>query len=210
MIIIMLGAPGAGKGTQAEMICRRLAIPSVSTGNIIREAIANGTELGREAKSFTDRGALVPDAVVIGMIKERLAEDDCKGGFILDGFPRTVPQAEALEQMGVAVDAVLSIEVNDDDIERRMSGRRTCPACGATFHLQNNPPKKDGLCDKCGAALVQRKDDAPETVRARLVTYHEQTEPVKGYYQSKGLLRSIDGTKSIEKTTELAFAALGI
>lgn len=210
MKIILFGAPGAGKGTQAEMICRRLAIPSVSTGNIIREAIANGTELGREAKSFTDRGALVPDAVVIGMIKERLAEDDCKGGFILDGFPRTVPQAEALEQMGVAVDAVLSIEVNDDDIERRMSGRRTCPACGATFHLQNNPPKKDGLCDKCGAALVQRKDDAPETVRARLVTYHEQTEPVKGYYQSKGLLRSIDGTKSIEKTTELAFAALGI
>ena len=168
MKIILFGAPGAGKGTQAELICQRLAIPSVSTGNIIREAIRGGTELGKLAKNFTDNGKLVPDEVVIGMIKERLAEDDCKGGFILDGFPRTVPQAEALDAMGVEIDVVLSIEVNDDDIERRMSGRRSCPTCGATFHLQNNPPKQEGLCDKCGAGLVQRADDAAETVRARL------------------------------------------
>ncbi|MBQ3096410.1 MAG: adenylate kinase [Clostridia bacterium] len=210
MKIILFGAPGAGKGTQAELICQRLAIPSVSTGNIIREAIRGGTELGKLAKNFTDNGKLVPDEVVIGMIKERLAEDDCKGGFILDGFPRTVPQAEALDAMGVEIDVVLSIEVNDDDIERRMSGRRSCPTCGATFHLQNNPPKQEGLCDKCGAGLVQRADDAAETVRARLAVYHEQTEPVKDYYKSKGKLREIDGTKSIEKTTEFAFAALGI
>lgn len=210
MKIILFGAPGAGKGTQAELICQRLAIPSVSTGNIIREAIRGGTELGKLAKNFTDNGKLVPDEVVIGMIKERLAEDDCKGGFILDGFPRTVPQAEALDAMGVEIDVVLSIEVNDDDIERRMSGRRSCPTCGATFHLQNNPPKQEGLCDKCGAGLVQRADDAAETVRARLAVYHEQTEPVKDYYKGKGKLREIDGTKTIEKTTELAFAALGI
>ncbi len=210
MKIILFGAPGAGKGTQAELICQRLAIPSVSTGNIIREAIRGGTELGKLAKNFTDNGKLVPDEVVIGMIKERLAEDDCKGGFILDGFPRTVPQAEALDAMGVEIDVVLSIEVNDDDIERRMSGRRSCPTCGATFHLQNNPPKQEGLCDKCGAGLVQRADDAAETVRARLAVYHEQTEPVKDYYKSKGKLREIDGNKSIEKTTEFAFAALGI
>ncbi len=210
MKIILFGAPGAGKGTQAELICQRLAIPSVSTGNIIREAIRGGTELGKLAKNFTDNGKLVPDEVVIGMIKERLAEDDCKGGFILDGFPRTVPQAEALDAMGVEIDVVLSIEVNDDDIERRMSGRRSCPTCGATFHLQNNPPKQEGLCDKCGAGLVQRADDAAETVRARLAVYHEQTEPVKDYYKSKGKLREIDGTKTIEKTTEFAFAALGI
>ena len=210
MKIILFGAPGAGKGTQAELICQRLAIPSVSTGNIIREAIRGGTELGKLAKNFTDNGKLVPDEVVIGMIKERLAEDDCKGGFILDGFPRTVPQAEALDAMGVEIDVVLSIEVNDDDIERRMSGRRSCPTCGATFHLQNNPPKQEGLCDKCGARLVQRADDAAETVRARLAVYHEQTEPVKDYYKSKGKLREIDGTKTIEKTTEFAFAALGI
>ena len=210
MKIILFGAPGAGKGTQAELICQRLAIPSVSTGNIIREAIRGGTELGKLAKNFTDNGKLVPDEVVIGLIKERLAEDDCKGGFILDGFPRTVPQAEALDAMGVEIDVVLSIEVTDDDIERRMSGRRSCPTCGATFHLQNNPPKQEGLCDKCGAGLVQRADDAAETVRARLAVYHEQTEPVKDYYKSKGKLREIDGTKSIEKTTEFAFAALGI
>ena len=210
MKIILFGAPGAGKGTQAELICQRLAIPSVSTGNIIREAIRGGTELGKLAKNFTDNGKLVPDEVVIGMIKERLAEDDCKGGFILDGVPRTVPQAEALDAMGVEIDVVLSIEVNDDDIERRMSGRRSCPTCGATFHLQNNPPKQEGLCDKCGAGLVQRADDAAETVRARLAVYHEQTEPVKDYYKSKGKLREIDGTKTIEKTTEFAFAALGI
>ena len=210
MKIILFGAPGAGKGTQAELICQRLAIPSVSTGNIIREAIRGGTELGKLAKNFTDNGKLVPDEVVIGMIKERLAEDDCKGGFILDGFPRTVPQAEALDAMGVEIDVVLSIEVNDDDIERRMSGRRSCPTCGATFHLQNNPPKQEGLCDKCGAGLVQRADDAAETVRARLAVYHEQTEPVKDYYKGKGKLREIDGTKTIEKTTEFAFAALGI
>ncbi len=210
MRIILFGAPGAGKGTQAERICERLQIPSVSTGNIIREAIRNGTPLGLQARSYTDNGKLVPDEVVIGMIRERLAEEDCKNGFILDGFPRTVPQAAALDAMGVGIDAVLSIEVDDEDIERRMSGRRSCPVCGTTFHLQNNPPKKEGVCDKCGAALVQRKDDAPETVRARLAVYHEQTEPVKGYYQGKGKLRSIDGSKSIDETTKLAFAALGI
>lgn len=210
MKIILFGAPGAGKGTQAELICQRLAIPSVSTGNIIREAIRKGTDLGRLAKSYTEQGKLVPDEVVIGMIKERLSEDDCRDGFILDGFPRTVPQAEALDAMGVEIDTVLSIEVNDADIERRMSGRRSCPTCGATFHLQNNPPKQEGLCDKCGAGLVQRADDATETVRARLAVYHEQTEPVKDYYKGKGKLCEIDGTKSIEKTTEYAFSALGI
>ena len=210
MKLIFLGAPGAGKGTQAEVISEKYNIPTISTGNIIRAALKNGTEMGLKAKSFIDAGNLVPDDVVIGIIKERLAEDDCKGGFILDGFPRTVPQAEALDAMGVEIDVVLSIEVNDDDIERRMSGRRSCPTCGATFHLQNNPPKQEGLCDKCGAGLVQRADDAAETVRARLAVYHEQTEPVKDYYKSKGKLREIDGTKSIEKTTEFAFAALGI
>ena len=181
MRLILLGAPGAGKGTQAEVISTKLAIPAVSTGNIIREALANGTEMGLKAKSFIDAGQLVPDDVVIGIIKERLAKDDCAAGFILDGFPRTIPQAEALDAMGVIIDRVISIEVADENIVRRMSGRRVCKACGSSYHLEYKKPAVDGVCNACGGELVQRKDDHPDTVLDRLHVYHEQTEPLKDY-----------------------------
>lgn len=210
MKLILLGAPGAGKGTQAEYIMQRLNIPSVSTGNMLREAVKNGTEIGLKAKAFMDSGALVPDDVILGIIKERLAMPDCANGFILDGFPRTVAQAEGMEKFGVMIDKALSIEVPDEAIMTRMSGRRTCPACGASFHTVFNKPQKDGVCDKCGAALVQRDDDKPETVAKRLDTFHAQTEPVKAYYEKKGLLVKVDGEAGVSEITARIFAALGI
>ena len=208
MNLILLGAPGAGKGTQAEKICDKYGIPAVSTGNIIREAIKNGTDMGLKAKSYTDAGALVPDDVVIGIIKERLAEDDCKNGFVLDGFPRTIPQAEALDKMGVVIDKVVDIEVSDEAIAARLSGRRVCLKCGATYHTEYKKPKTEGVCDVCGDALVQRKDDKPETVLDRLRVYHEQTEPLKDYYEKTGKLVIVEGQEKVEDTTALVFKAL--
>lgn len=210
MKLILLGAPGSGKGTQAEIICDKLSIPTISTGNILREAIKQGTELGMQAKSYMDAGKLVPDALIVGIIKERLAADDCANGFILDGMPRTIAQAEALDEMGVPIDLALSLEVEDAAIEARMSGRRVCEGCGASYHMEYKKPKAEGICDACGAKLVQRKDDAPETVRDRLKVYHEQTEPLKDYYANKGMLKSVAGCDGIEDTTKAVFAALGI
>ncbi len=208
MKLILLGAPGAGKGTQAEVISAKLEIPAVSTGNIIREALANGTEMGLKAKSFIDAGQLVPDDVVIGIIKERLAKEDCAAGFILDGFPRTIPQAEALDAMGVTIDRVISIEVADENIVRRMSGRRVCKACGSSYHLEYKKPAVDGVCNACGGELVQRKDDHPDTVLDRLHVYHEQTEPLKEYYEKKGILRIVEGQEEVADTTALTLKAL--
>ena len=210
MKLILLGAPGAGKGTQAEKISEKLSIPVISTGNIIRESMKNGTEMGTKAKSYVDAGKLVPDDVVIGIIKERLAADDCQNGFILDGFPRTIPQAEALDAMKVDIDVVLSIDVADEKIVSRMSGRRVCLDCGNTYHVEYKKPKVDGICDGCGATLVLRKDDAPETVLDRLHVYHEQTEPLKEYYAAKGKLRSVEGCEEVADTTAATFAALEI
>ena len=210
MKLILLGAPGAGKGTQAEIICDKLSIPTISTGNIIREAMKNGTEMGLKAKAAVEAGQLVSDDVVIGIIKERLAQDDCKGGFILDGFPRTIPQAEALDSLGVEIDCVLDIDVKDEAIAARLGGRRVCPACGASYHLEYKKPEKDGICNLCGAELIQRKDDAPETVLERLAIYHEQTEPLKNYYSKTGKLKSVSGQEEVADTTKLVFEALGI
>ncbi len=201
MKLIFLGAPGAGKGTQAEIIAAELKIPTISTGNIIREALANGTDMGLKAKSFIEAGKLVPDDVVIGIIKERLAADDCSGGFILDGFPRTIPQAEALDNMGIIIDKVVDIDVPDENIVNRMSGRRVCKACGSSYHIENKKPKVEGVCDACGGELQIRKDDAPETVLDRLNVYHEQTEPLKDYYAKCGKLRSVEGTAPIKEIT---------
>ncbi len=208
MNLILLGAPGAGKGTQAEKICEKYNIPAVSTGNIIREALKNGTDMGLKAKSYIDAGALVPDEVVIGIIKERLAEDDCKAGFILDGFPRTIPQAEALDAMGINIDKVVDIEVPDEKITARLSGRRVCLKCGATYHLEYKKPKQEGICDVCGDPIVQRKDDKPETVIDRLNVYHEQTEPLKDYYAKTGKLVLVEGQEEVADTTALVFKAL--
>ena len=210
MKLILLGAPGAGKGTQAEVICKALNIPAISTGNIIREALAQGTEMGLKAKSFMDAGQLVPDDVVIGIIKERLAKDDCANGFILDGFPRTIPQAEALDAMGVIIDRVIDIEVPDEKIAARMSGRRVCKDCGSSYHLEYKAPKAEGVCDACDGELIQRKDDAPETVMARLETYHKETEPLKAFYEARGKLKSVENQPSIEATTAAITKALGI
>lgn len=208
MNLILLGAPGAGKGTQAEKICEKFNIPAVSTGNIIREALKNGTDMGLKAKSYIDAGKLVPDDVVIGIIKERLAENDCQNGFILDGFPRTIPQAEALDNMGIVIDKVVDIEVPDEKIAARLSGRRVCLKCGATYHLEYKKPAKDGICDACGDELVQRKDDSPETVLDRLNVYHEQTEPLKDYYSKTGKLVIVEGQEEVADTTALVFKAL--
>ena len=208
MNLIILGAPGAGKGTQSEKISAKYDIPQISTGEILRNAISNGTELGLAAKSYMDAGQLVPDDVVIGIVRDFLASDKCKNGFILDGFPRSIPQAEALDAMGVKIDMVLSIEVPDEKIVKRMSGRRVCPACGASYHVDYKPSSAGDKCDKCGAELIIRKDDNPETVQARLVTYHKQTEPLKGYYSAKGKLTEIEGQEEVEDTTALTFAAL--
>ena len=208
MKLIMLGAPGAGKGTQAEILSERLSIPTISTGNIIREALKSGTEMGVRAKSYMDEGKLVPDEVVIGIIRERLAKDDCKNGFILDGFPRTIPQAEALDNMGAAIDRVIDLEVPDEKIVERMSGRRVCESCGASYHTLFKKPAVDGKCDKCGGTLVQRKDDHPDTVKERLRVYHEQTEPLKAYYQKQGKLAVVEGQDAVEDTTRLTLAAV--
>ena len=208
MNLIIMGAPGAGKGTQSENISAKFNIPAISTGDILRSAIKNGTELGKQAKSYIDAGKLVPDAVVIDIIKEHLATDACKNGFILDGFPRSIPQAEALDAMGVRIDAVLSLEVPDETIVTRMSGRRTCLKCGASYHVIFKPLATDGVCDKCGADLVTRADDAPETVLNRLKTFHEQTEPVKSYYAEKGKLICVEGQEEVADTTRLVFEAL--
>ena len=202
MKLILLGAPGAGKGTQAEILSRELSIPTISTGNILRAAMKNGTPVGLKAKEYVESGKLVPDEVVIGIVEERLAEADCANGYILDGMPRTIPQAEALEKAGIVIDAAVSIEISDEEIIARMSGRRTCSECSTTFHVVANPPKQEGICDNCGGALTIRKDDAPETVKARLDVYHAETEPLKAFYDARGLLRCVDNQPTIEATTE--------
>ena len=209
MKIILLGAPGAGKGTQAEVICEHLSIPAISTGNIIREALKSGTEMGKRAKSYMDSGKLVPDEVVIGIIQERLAKDDCRNGFILDGFPRTIPQAEALDAMGIVIDKVIDLEVPDEKIVQRMSGRRVCEKCGASYHLLYKKPAVEGVCDKCAGTLVQRKDDHPDTVKERLSVYHEQTEPLKDFYAQRGLLKPVENQPSVEETSRAILHALG-
>ncbi len=209
MNLILLGAPGAGKGTLASFLIEKMGVPSVSTGNILREAIKNNTPLGQSAKQYMDAGQLVPDEVVIGMLKERIAQPDCAKGFILDGFPRTIPQAEALDTIA-KIDCALSLEVPDEVIEGRMTGRRVCLKCGASYHIKANPPKTENVCDVCGDMLHIRKDDKPEVVKHRLETYHEQTEPLKGYYEAQGKLKSIDGTQGIRQTTVLASEALGL
>ena len=209
MKLILLGAPGAGKGTQAEILCKELDIPAISTGNILRAAVKNGTPTGLKAKAFMDAGQLVPDEVIIGIITERLAESDCEKGYILDGVPRTIAQAEALEKAGVAFDSVVSIEISDETIMERMSGRRVCPDCGASYHVVAVPPVKEGVCDKCGAALIQRKDDAPETVKSRLQVYHKETEPLKAFYAQRGLLKSVENQPTVEETSKAILYALG-
>ena len=209
MNLILLGAPGAGKGTLASYLIEKMGVPSISTGNILREAIKNNTPLGQSAKEYMDAGKLVPDEVVIGMLKERIAKRDCKSGFILDGFPRTIPQAEALDQIA-HIDCALSLEVADEVIEKRMTGRRVCLRCGATYHVEPNPPRVKDICDICGDKLVIRSDDQAEVVRNRLETYHVQTEPLKGYYEAQGKLKSIDGTQGIHATEKFAVEALGL
>ena len=208
MKLILLGAPGAGKGTQAEVLCQKLGIPTISTGNILRAAIQAGTPVGLQAKSFMDAGKLVPDEVIIQIVAQRIAQSDCAEGFILDGVPRTIAQAEALDAAGVRFDRVLSLEITDQEIEERMSGRRVCSKCGASFHIHARPTKVEGVCDNCGGPVVQRDDDKPETVRHRLEVYHQQTEPLKDYYQAKGLLTLVDNRPTIEATTQAIMEAL--
>ena len=209
MKLILLGAPGAGKGTQADILCEKLDIPTISTGNILRAAIKDGTPTGLKAKSSIDAGALVPDEVIIGIVDERLAQPDCQKGYILDGVPRTIAQAEALEKAGIHFDAVVSIEISEEEILGRMSGRRVCGACGSTYNVQFVPPRVEGICDNCGGKLIQRKDDSPETVRERLKVYHTETEPLVDFYRQRGLLRPVRSA-STEATTQAILAALGI
>ncbi len=210
MKLIMFGAPGAGKGTQAAILSQRLGVPTISTGNILRAAVKNGTPVGLQAKRYMDAGQLVPDEVIIGIVAERLEEDDCKKGYILDGVPRTIAQAEALENAGVQFDCVLDIEVPDSEIMSRMTGRRACTACGATYHVEAAPPKAEGVCDSCGGALVQREDDKPETVQSRLDVYHSQTEPLKKFYGERGVLKTVPFQSGIEATTQAITDILGI
>ena len=210
MKLILLGAPGAGKGTQAEVLSKMLNIPTISTGEILRAAMKNGTPVGLKAKEFVESGRLVPDDVIIGIVKERLAEDDCANGYILDGMPRTIPQAEALEENGIEIDCALSIEVSDEVIIDRMTGRRLCGSCGASYHLVSHKPKVEGKCDLCGGELVTRKDDAPETVKARLVTYHQETEPLKEFYAKRGKLKTVDNEPTIEAMTAAVIKTLGL
>ena len=209
MKLILLGAPGAGKGTQADILCKELDIPTISTGNILRAAIKNGTPTGMKAKAYMDAGKLVPDDVIIGIITERVAVEDCANGYILDGVPRTIAQAEALEKAGIVFDDVVSIEISDEVIMERMSGRRVCEHCGASYHLVAVPPKQEGVCDKCGGKLVQRKDDAPETVKARLEVYHKETEPLKAFYAQRGLLKSVENQPSVAETSQAILHVLG-
>ncbi len=208
MNLILLGAPGAGKGTQAEVISEKLGIPQISTGNILREAVKNGTPSGLKAKGYMESGALVPDEVVIGILKDRIAEGDCKKGFILDGFPRTVPQAVALENMGIGIDKVISIDVPDEKIQARLSGRRVCESCGASYHIEYKPTQTEGKCDKCGGNAVLRADDAPETVIERLKTYHDKTAPLIDFYAGKGKLVRIDGQEEVKDTSKLVLDAV--
>ena len=209
MNLILLGAPGAGKGTQAELLMEKLSIPGISTGNMLREAIANGTELGNKVKSYMEGGLLVPDELIMGIVAERVAQPDCANGFMLDGVPRTLAQAEALDAAGVRIDHVVSIEIEDSVIEGRMTGRRVCSACGASYHVVANPPKAEGVCDSCGGELIIRKDDAPETVRKRLEVYHAQTEILMDYYGKQGKVRHIEGNQSIEGANEDILKAIG-
>ena len=209
MKLILLGAPGAGKGTQAEILCEKLGIPTISTGNILRAAIKEGTPTGLKAKAFMDEGKLVPDEVIIGIINERVTKEDCANGYILDGVPRTIGQAEAMEQAGIKFDNVVSIEISDETIVDRMSGRRVCESCGASYHIVAVPPKTADVCDKCGGKLIQRKDDEPATVKARLEVYHKETEPLKAFYAERGLLRSVDNQPSVEAVSEAILSVLG-
>ena len=210
MKLILLGAPGAGKGTQAEILSAKLGIPTISTGNMLRSAIQEGTPIGLEAKGYMDAGRLVPDEVIIGVVAQRLEQPDCAKGFILDGVPRTIGQAEAIDKAGITFDHVLSIEISDGEIEERMSGRRVCQSCGAPFHVKARPPKAEGVCDACGGQLVQREDDRAETVRKRLAVYHEETEPLKGFYEAKGILVSVANQDTIEGTSKVMMEALGL
>ena len=210
MRLILLGAPGAGKGTQADILSAELHIPTISTGNILRAAMSEGTPTGLKAKEFVESGRLVPDDVIIGIIRERLAKEDCANGYILDGVPRTIPQAEAMEEMGIVIDKALSIEIEDETIVERMSGRRTCKNCSRTFHIISNPPKTEGKCDFCGGELTIRKDDAPETVKARLAVYHAETEPLKAFYEARGKLKTVSNMPTIEETTDEIRKCLGI
>ena len=209
MNLILLGAPGAGKGTQAELLVERLGIPSISTGNMLREAMANGSELGKQVRSYMDSGSLVPDELVLGIVAERTRRPDCQNGFILDGVPRTLAQAQALDAMGVRIDHVVSIEIDDSVIVNRMSGRRVCTHCGASYHVVANPPKQEGICDLCGGQVSIRKDDAPETVQHRLEVYHKSTEVLKDYYARQGKLRLVCGNQSIEGAQSEILAAIG-
>ena len=209
MNLILLGAPGAGKGTQAELLMEKLHIPGISTGNMLREAMKNGTPVGEKAKYYMDNGLLVPDEVIMDIVAERVAQPDCKGGFILDGVPRTLAQATALLERGVQIDHVVSIEIDDSVIEGRMTGRRVCSNCGASYHIVANPSKVEGVCDSCGGELVIRKDDAPETVRKRLVVYHEQTEVLKDFYAKLGKLRLVEGNQTIEGANGDILVAIG-
>jgi adenylate kinase len=210
MKLILLGAPGAGKGTQAEILSNLLSIPQISTGNILRAAMKAGTPVGLEAKSYVESGKLVPDSVIMGILRERLAEPDCANGYILDGVPRTIPQAESMEELGIEVDKALSLEVEDEVIIKRMAGRRTCRNCSSTFHVVNNPPKKEGVCDHCGGELTIRADDAPETVKSRLATYHRETEPLKAFYAERGKLVCVENRPTIDETTAAIRTALSL
>lgn len=209
MKLILLGAPGAGKGTQAERLCKQLNIPTISTGNILRAAIKDGTPTGLKAKSYMDAGKLVPDEVIIGIITERLAQEDCRNGYILDGVPRTIAQAKALEEIGIQFDHVISIETADSVVSERLVGRRMCQNCGATFHITNNPPKAEGVCDVCGHSLIQRDDDRADTVRHRLEVYHRETEPLKDFYQQRNVLRMVENEGGIESVNRRIMAVLG-
>ncbi|MDR2502230.1 MAG: adenylate kinase [Oscillospiraceae bacterium] len=210
MKLILLGAPGAGKGTQAEILAQKLGVPSISTGNILRAAVKNGTPVGLLAKSFMDAGALVPDDVTIGVFKERMEDPDCRNGYILDGMPRTLPQARALDENGIEIDCALSIEISDQEIIDRMGGRRFCPECGATYHIVSAPPKEEGVCDRCGKPLEIRRDDEPETVKNRLKVYHAETEPLLGHYAERKKLLTVDNQPTIEATTRVICETLGI
>lgn len=210
MKLILLGPPGAGKGTQAEILTKKLGVPAISTGNILRAAVKNGTPTGLKAKEYMDAGKLVPDEVIIGVISERMAEADCQEGFILDGVPRTIPQAEALEKAGVTFDAVVSIEIEDEVIVDRMDGRRVCTTCGAPFHVRNMPPKVEGVCDSCGGELKERADDKPEVVRDRLAVYHKETAPLKDFYAERNLLKSVENQPTVAETTTAILHVLGL
>ena len=210
MNLILLGAPGAGKGTQAEMLIEQLRIPSISTGNMLREAMANGSDLGKQVKAYMDSGSLVPDDVILSIVAERVAQSDCENGFILDGVPRTLAQAEALDAKGVKIDHVVSIEIEDAVIVGRMTGRRVCTKCGASYHVSANPPKQEGICDQCGSEVAIRKDDAPETVRHRLEVYHASTEVLKDYYAKQGKLRLVEGNQPIADANKDILRALGV